>query len=178
MAAVPERRARVQRHRPPIFISLVCDVVMSRLVPISCFVVFLALAPGLRAQDAPGFRLIVHTGNPTTAMGTKDLAKMFIKKIPAWSGWKVDGAEVRVIPIDQHDNAVRQAFSHAVHGKSVSAIERYWQKMIFSGRGINPDRLGSDAEVIAFVRGNPGAIGYVSSDTVLPTGVKELRISE
>lgn len=157
---------------------------MTRLVPILCVVVFLAPAPGVQAQDAPApapapeFRLIVHADNPTTAMTAKDLAKMFIKRIPSWSVWKIDGEEVKVIPIDQNDNAVRQAFSHAVHGKSVSAIERYWQKMIFSGRGINPDKFGSDAEVVAFVRAHPGAIGYVSRDTELGDGVKELHISE
>lgn len=150
------------------------------------FLLGLAPASGLRAQDAadaapkpsPGFRMIVHADNPTAAMSAKDLAKLFIKKIPTWDGWVVNGAEVKVIPIDQVDNAVRQAFSKAVHRRSVSAIEKYWQKMIFSGRGINPDKFGNDAEVIAFVRSHPGAIGYVSDATAPAMGVKELRINE
>jgi ABC-type phosphate transport system substrate-binding protein len=152
---------------------------MKRLVPILCFVVFLGLAPGLPAQDAPlGFRLIVNADNPATAMAAKDLAKIFIKKTSTWSGWRVADGEVKVVAIDQHDNAVRQAFSDAVHGKSVSAIERYWQKMIFSGRGVPPDKADGDAAVIAYVRAHPGAIGYVSGAAALGAGVKELRIAE
>ena len=46
----------------------------------------------------------------------------------------------------------------------MSAVANYWQRQIFSGRGTPPPIKESDAEVIAFVAANPGAIGYVSAD--------------
>jgi len=35
--------------------------------------------------------------------------------------------------------------------------------MIFSGKGIPPPEKPYDADVVAFVRETPGAVGYVSS---------------
>lgn len=136
----------------------------------------LALGPGSLAQDASGFRVVVHSDNPTAEVSNKELVKIFLKKVPSWDGWEIEGKKMRVIPINQTENEVREAFSQAVHGKSVIAIDKYWQTVLFSGRGLPPDKFSSDAEVLAFVRANPGAIGYVSSRTTLSGGVKELRI--
>jgi ABC-type phosphate transport system substrate-binding protein len=39
----------------------------------------------------------------------------------------------------------------------------YWQQMIVSGRGVPPAKT-SDQDVLAYVKANPGAIGYVGAD--------------
>jgi ABC-type phosphate transport system substrate-binding protein len=60
-------------------------------------------------------------------------------------------------------SSVRAAFSKAVLGRPVSAVESYWQQQIFSGKDVPPAAKGSDDEVVTFVKANPGAIGYVSA---------------
>jgi ABC-type phosphate transport system substrate-binding protein len=45
----------------------------------------------------------------------------------------------------------------------VGAIVAAWQQEIFAGREIPPAEKPGDAAVIAFVKANPGAIGYVAS---------------
>jgi ABC-type phosphate transport system substrate-binding protein len=124
------------------------------------------------AQESPGFVLVVNAANPASAMDADRIGKLFLKQIKSWD----DG--VAVAPVDQAPKSeVREAFTQAVHGKKVSAIKSYWQRMIFSGRAVPPPELDSDAGVLAFVRGDPGGIGYVSPGAKLGDGVKEFKLT-
>ena len=80
-------------------------------------------------------------------------------------------------PVDlKAGSAVREEFSRVVLGRSTDAVVSYWQAWVFSGRGSLPPEKSSDAEVIAYVKANPGAIGYISS-TAQFEGVKVLEVS-
>ncbi len=70
---------------------------------------------------------------------------------------------------------MRQAFSPDVHQKDPDQVSAYWQVLVYSGRDVPPRILKSDEEVLAFVRTNPGGIGYVSAEATL-TGVKALQV--
>lgn len=120
-----------------------------------------------------GFRVVVHADNPAVEAPAGTVSKMFLKRLSRWD----DGVQVE--PVDQSESsAVRKAFSDAVHHKSVSAIKSFWQRMIFSGRDVPPSELGSDAEVLDFVRDHRGAIGYVAAEGELGDDVKELKVTE
>lgn len=126
-----------------------------------------AAAPALAAD---GFVIVVNAENPVAALDKREVAKLFIKRTSAWD----DG--VTAEPVDQApDTATREAFSEVVHGRSVAAVKSYWQKQIFSGRGVPPPELANDAAVLDFVGKNRGAIGYVSegADT---SGVKVVEL--
>ena len=69
----------------------------------------------------------------------------------------------------------RAAFSEAVIGRSVGAIEIYWQQQIFSGKEVPPATKSSDDDMVAFVKSNPGAIGYVSGGAST-AGVKVVEV--
>jgi ABC-type phosphate transport system substrate-binding protein len=75
------------------------------------------------------------------------------------------------------DSATRAAFSRAVLRKSAAEVTSYWQQQIFSGRAVPPVVKKSDAEVVAFVEGNEGAIGYVS-DGADTGAAKVIRVVE
>jgi ABC-type phosphate transport system substrate-binding protein len=131
-------------------------------------VVALALVGSARpAPSSDGFQLIVNSANPVASLSREKASKMFLKKISKWDS----GAAVAPVDLDQ-GSPVRAAFSRAVHGKPVSAVVSYWQQLIFSGRDVPPPEKGSDAAVIAFVKANPGAIGYVGGS--VPSDVKVL----
>lgn len=127
------------------------------------------------AQDAePGYVLVIHAENDSPALGRSLVSKMFLKKVKRWPD-----SDLRVVPIDQGEKSpVREAFTKDVHGKRVSAIKTFWQRMIFSGRDVPPEELADDGSVLAFVAANPGAIGYVASDADLGDGVKVLSLTE
>jgi len=137
----------------------------------------LALTVEVPAQEEPAeetkeYQVIIHTDNPVVEMSAKDIAKLFLRKIKRWDHDKL------ALPVDlRADHPARVAFTTHVHNKSVSAIQSYWQRMIFSGRGEPPREVGDEAEALAYVRANAGAIGYVSGDTPLGAGVKVLKIT-
>ncbi|MEO6601526.1 MAG: hypothetical protein ABIQ16_16740 [Polyangiaceae bacterium] len=110
------------------------------------------------AETTPEFRVIVHADNPVTSLSREFVADVYLKRTTRWS----DGETVH--PIDQRiDSEVRKRFSETVLKRSVTAVKRYWQQRIFSGRELPPAELDSDQVVVAYVAKHRGAIGYVSA---------------
>jgi len=132
----------------------------------------LLAAPALPAQRAAGsFQVIVNANNPVSSVDARQLSRMFRKEITRWA----DGSAVA--PVDQKpDSPARAAFSTGVHGRSPALIAEFWRQQIFSGRSVPPTEKASDAEVMEFVRANPGAVGYVSSTAPLGAGVKAVTV--
>jgi hypothetical protein len=113
----------------------------------------------IASADEPltGFRVVVSAENPSLAISREFIADAFLKKATRWD----NGEGIR--PIDQRaDSGVRAQFSRGVLRRSVSAVRNYWQQRIFSGRGVPPPELDSDAAVLRRVQQDRGAIGYVS----------------
>ena len=118
------------------------------------------------------FVLIVNKTNPTVSLGRSRVVGLFLKKSSEWD----DGSPAR--PVDQaKDSLLREAFSKDILHKSVAAVNSYWQQQIFSGRAVPLPELASDEEVLAHVRLNPGAIGYVSGDANV-SAVKVIGVDE
>ena len=115
-----------------------------------------ALAVTASAQD--DFKVIAHPGTGVASLTRDEVSRLFMKKTKKWP----NGQAVQPVDLDS-DSATRASFTTAVHRRSVSAIEAYWQKQIFSGRSLPPVVHKTDADVIAFVKSTPGAIGYVSA---------------
>jgi ABC-type phosphate transport system substrate-binding protein len=112
------------------------------------------------AQSATdGLRVIVHISNPASAVEREFLAAAFLKKATRWD----DGQAIRPVDLPQV-SAVRRSFSANILRRSVAAIRNYWQQRIFSGRGVPPPELDSEAAVADYVAKNPGAVGYVSGN--------------
>jgi len=131
----------------------------------------LVCAPGI-AQEDGGFTVIVNVSNPIGGMSGKQLGRIFLKKQEEWP----NGFGITVV--DQRpDEPARKAFSRVILKKEPSAVEAYWSKLIFSGMGIPPIKLASDAEVMSFVGSNVGSIGYVSADIPLAGEVRKLEVT-
>ncbi len=124
------------------------------------------------SDASPGFQVVVNAANPVETMEASSVAKIFLKKIKRWE------YNESITPIDLGPkNPVREVFTRDVHGKSVTAIKSFWQRMIFSARGQPPEEKSSAEEVLEFVRTTPGGIGYVAAGTPLGDDVKELKIT-
>ena len=129
------------------------------------------LAPGpAEAQQGDRFQVIVNSSNRVGSMSASDVSRLFLKRRTGWD----DGTKVQPVDLPTA-SSTREAFSQRIHNKSTKAIYNYWQNMVFSGRASAPTEKRTDAEVIAFVRANSGAIGYISAgeDT---SGVKVLEL--
>ncbi len=118
------------------------------------------------------FHVIVNESNPIPAITRAELSAIYLKRTRSWPG---GGA---ITPVDQPAKSrLREHFSRRIHGKSVAYVTRYWQRLIFSGRGVPPADVASSAAVIEFVRKNAGAVGYVERDAVLGDGVKVITVT-
>lgn len=122
------------------------------------------------ARDLP-FRVIVPRGSSQSAISRAELSAIFMMRTRRWP----DGSAI--LPVDQGPRSpIREHFSRSIHGKSVSYVIRYWQRVIFAGRGLPPRELPSDAAVIDFVTTNRGAIGYISREATVSEGVRVIVI--
>jgi ABC-type phosphate transport system substrate-binding protein len=144
------------------------------LAAIAALAAALLAAPGAaRAQDElpGGVRVIVNPATPVATLAREQLSRLFLRKVARWDGG------TPVLPVDLAESSpARDAFTRAVHRRSVSMIAGYWQRQIFSGRQLPPPDRASEAEVVAYVRGTPGAIGYVSASAEL-RGVRVVTVT-
>jgi ABC-type phosphate transport system substrate-binding protein len=120
----------------------------------------LASAPVPAAEFAADYQIIVNAANPTPSLTRDQVRKIFLKKMVKWD------SGTPILPVDQvASSPVRAVFTKVVHEKTVGAISSYWQQQIFAGRDVPPAEKSTDAAVVAFVKANPGAIGYVAGGT-------------
>ena len=131
-------------------------------------------SPSVHAGDADtGYKLVVHAANPVTALSRDNVTQIFLRKTTSWPNGQP------IVPVDQRSDAPsRHSFSMGVLRKDTNEIASYWNQMIFSGRALPPPTKGSDEEVLAYVRANPNAIGYIGGETPIGEGVKVVRVQE
>lgn len=123
------------------------------------------------ASSARGFRLVVNAANPAASVTRSYVSRLFLRKVTRWA----DGTPAVPVDLPEKD-PVREAFSVAIHGRQASSVKAYWREMIFSGRVAPPLEASWEAEVLAFVKASPGAIGYVSAGSASLDGVKAVEV--
>jgi hypothetical protein len=114
------------------------------------------------SEPAAGFRVIVNAENEVSSVSREFLANAFLRNVRDWQNGE------RIQPVDQQPSSpTREEFSRRILLRSIAAIRSYWQQRIFSGRGVPPPELESDAAVVRYVVSNRGAVGYVSKSAEL-----------
>jgi ABC-type phosphate transport system substrate-binding protein len=99
------------------------------------------------------------------------VARIFLKRKREWNEGRP------ILPVDQSAaSPTRGLFCREVLGMSLGEVRDYWTKIVLSGRDVPPPVQGGDANVMEFVRSQPGAIGYVSGEADLPSGVKAVEV--
>jgi ABC-type phosphate transport system substrate-binding protein len=133
----------------------------------------LALVAAILLSPDDGFRVVVNKSNPVSSLTRGQLSAIFMRRTRSWP----DGTEIR--PVDRRAGVqVRERFSRVVHGKSVAYVTRYWQRLIFAGRGIPPPVVQSNAAVLDLVSANRGAIGYVDAATPIVGDLKVIEVTK
>ena len=127
----------------------------------------LALTADPAPSPAQDFAVIVNVSNPISTLSKDEVAKLFLKKTISWSSGQ--SASPVELPVTAK---VRESFAREVLNKSVAQVRSYWQQQIFSGRDVPPPEKPTEDEVLAYVRANPNAIGYVSRTANMGRGVK------
>lgn len=101
--------------------------------------------------------------NPALNLSAAEVRDVFI-------GEKQLAGDIRLVPVD---NGPAQAeFVAKLLHMELPKYSALWTKKAFREGLVAPPVKGSDAEVIAFVKATPGAVGYVNTST---SGVKVLQ---
>lgn len=104
--------------------------------------------------------VVVHPSN-AAAIDAKVIQKMFLGKEKKFS----TGNAVKPINLES-SNPLRASFDESIVGRSSSQVAAYWSKLVFTGKGVPPSEVGSDADVIAIVSSDADAIGYIDSSSI------------
>jgi ABC-type phosphate transport system substrate-binding protein len=83
----------------------------------------------------------------------------------------------QVTPVLLRQGSAHNEFLDIYIGKSDSAFRAGWRSILFSGQGVMPKSLDSDAAVVEYVAHTPGAIGYIGR-TASHEGVKVLLVRQ
>lgn len=117
---------------------------------------FVAVAPVANAEIA----IVVNPDSGMAKASASEIAQLFLGKRN-----EIDGQPARAI--DQEEGAeVRSEFYEKVVEKTGSQLNAYWSRLIFTGKGMPPDKVLDDVDVIDMVSEESDLVGYVSPSSV------------
>ncbi len=103
-------------------------------------------------------------------IGHADLDKLDAATVQRiYTGRVVEVGGKAVTPVNASaGSAVRSRFLQSYLQQDEDKYVAYWTVRRYIGKGVPPRELGSSAEVIRFIQGTPGAIGYVDEASLAP----------
>ena len=103
-----------------------------------------------------GVAVITHPGVKEIGLSKDKLARIYLGKLKKYS----NGTKIKAVDLP-NDSSAHKKFYQAVVKKSASAMNRYWSKVKYTGKGKPPKKLNSEREVLKWVASTKGAIGYI-----------------
>jgi len=137
------------------------------LIALCCVGLAAAISDG---EPNMALHVIVNAKNPVTRLDRRFVSEAFLKKRTRWD----EDRAIQPVDLDQK-SAVRDRFSRGVLERDVASVRRYWAQQVFSGHGVPPPELATDAEIVKYVAAHAGAIGYVAAGAEL-AGVKVVEL--
>ena len=111
--------------------------------------------------------VIANPSVSADSLSAKELKDIYTARTKYWD----DGqAIIIVVMSDKTDAALQQ-----VSGMDGSQFKTFWERLAFSGRGSEPEKVGDTAALVAFVASTRGAIALVPAGARL-TSVKVMEI--
>lgn len=118
---------------------------------------------------AADYVLICHPGSPGVLSKDEMRAVLLGTKIK-WANGQV--IQLAVLAGGAPHDAVINEFT----ARGTEQFDKYWRKLVFTGKGIAPTVCDSDAEMLAFLAKTPGGLGYVGAATkIADVKVVEIR---
>lgn len=102
--------------------------------------------------------VVVNHANPADSLSRREVVDLYMGRTQFFA----DGS--LVLRLDQAPQSKeRQEFYRGLVNKSVAEVNAYWAKLLFSGRASPPQVVEGNKAVLAAVRDNKNAIGYIDS---------------
>ena len=132
--------------------------IVETLMKLRLSLLMFALAGALSGSSADAQVLVI--ANPS--VGVADVSKAELRDVFTGASSSFKGA-AQVTPVLLKQGPVNENFLDLYVGKSDSAFRASWRSLLFSGEGVLPRTLDSDAAVVEYVAHTPGAIGYIGA---------------
>ncbi len=118
------------------------------------------------------FAATIIIANKATGLTTidKQVKRAFLGKVKQWG----NGVAVNACLEEAGDDAMADFYKSAL-GKSPSAYQAYWNRLLFSGKAAPPQTFSDRRELISFVVNNKGAICFTTSADSLPDNIVVLE---
>ncbi|MCG8671054.1 MAG: phosphate ABC transporter substrate-binding protein [Pseudomonadales bacterium] len=127
------------------------------LLKYSIISMLLMLLPRLSFAE---IAIIVNPDSGMTKASIADVRQLFLGKRN-----EIDKQPARAL--DQMEgSSVREEFYSKVVNKTGAQLNAYWSRLIFTGKGMPPDKVDDDAEVVEAVADEEDLVGYVTLSAV------------
>lgn len=133
-------------------------------------VINLALSTAYCAEK--NIRIIANQSVDIDRLDNDQVKRIFTMYQTNWPN-----AQPIVVFVLANQNGTHQLFSREILGVFPYQLERIWNKLIFSGLGEGPIRVQTESEMLAKVKQQPGAIGYVMTSEI-PMGIHLIQLIE
>ncbi|MDX1696510.1 MAG: phosphate ABC transporter substrate-binding protein [Ketobacteraceae bacterium] len=117
---------------------------------------FVAVTPVANAEIA----IVVNPDSGMASATASEISQLFLGKRN-----EIDGQPARAIDQEEGSEA-RDEFYTKVVEKTGSQLNAYWSRLIFTGKGMPPDKVMDDADVIDMVSEETDLVGYVRPSSV------------
>jgi ABC-type phosphate transport system substrate-binding protein len=134
------------------------------LLPIICLLLNLPV-------NASGkeIAIIVSAKSPLGAKLSADKIKdIYVGKIKSEGG-------IKLLPANHKDKVIVEEFLNKFIGMNFTAYQNHWVKKVFAEGGSPPKFIETSADVVKYVSGNEGGVGYLYKDE-LTGGEKNIRV--
>lgn len=101
--------------------------------------------------------VVVHAEAPQSLLDRERLAQLYLGRARTFSDGTV------ALLIDRPDSPLRAKFFETLGGMSLPQVNAYWARLNFTGRVLPPQVRESDEEVLAVVRSQRNAVGYLAT---------------
>ena len=121
--------------------------------------VFLAVLAAFTFANAADYIVIVNKASSASSVSASDLKRLYTGKMPDFAGKPASPANFAL------DNPAAVGFLKDNVGMSSAEYKSFWLAEQVRGGGSAPAMEKTAEAMLAYVSGNPGAIGYVPAGT-------------
>ena len=105
--------------------------------------------------------VVVNPQNTLQSLSKEDVSRIYLGKNKNFP----NGSAIETIDLHK-DSQQREDFYRKVCGKSPSQIASYWSRLIFTGKGVPPRSLDTEAAAKEWIASHPNSMAYIDSANV------------
>ena len=115
-------------------------------------------------------KVIANPSVKVESLSARELKSLYLGEKSSINGTHVE-------PVIERRGPAHEAFLRDYLGQTDDQLQKYYEALVFTGRGSMPKTVSSDAEVVAYVAKTRGAIGYVGTGASVE-GVRTLAVAD